>query len=65
MINPPGLIERSVVERTEKRVIVREVWDLSVQGCPMIRDDGMPRARWMRELVFTPQEYEHQFGARE
>ena len=55
-----GLVERKVMERTSQRVVVRETWDLSVPGCPMIPVKGVLNY-WTRDLLFTPEEYDFKF----
>lgn len=54
----PGLVSRKVVAESADRVVIREEWDLSVQGCPFVavRRD-VPSARWMRELIMSPDEF--------
>jgi hypothetical protein len=32
----PGLIKREVVRQDDETVVLRETWDLSAPGCPLI-----------------------------
>lgn len=34
--NPPGLLKREVIREDGDYVVVRETWDLTAPGCPMI-----------------------------
>lgn len=35
-LDTPGLLKREIVEQTENGVVIRETWDLTVKGCPMV-----------------------------
>lgn len=34
--SPPGLVNRYMYSRHDRRVVIDETWDVSVSGCPMI-----------------------------
>lgn len=41
----PGLLTREIVEHTENGFIIRETWDVTVKGCPIVvvpRSDVAP-----------------------
>ncbi len=51
----PGLLERRIVSSDAERVVIREMWDTSVKGCPIVTF-GPPAIRaW--ETSFTPEEW--------
>ena len=41
----PGLISRRIIAKTDHHVVVREVWDVTVPGCPIIPIRLMPFGR--------------------
>ena len=49
----PGLLERRIIERTSERVVVREIWDLTVPRCPFVCRDRAATG-FGRKMVFLP-----------
>lgn len=35
-LDTPGLLKREIVEQTENGFVIRETWDVTVKGCPMV-----------------------------
>lgn len=35
-MDTPGLVKREIIARHEHHVTYREIWDLTVPGCPII-----------------------------
>ena len=63
--NPPGLLKTYIVHRDENQVIVNEEWDISVPGCPVIRNPWMTQGlsapttnHYIWQRVLTPEEFE-------
>ena len=36
---PPGLVSREIVSTHDDHVVIREVWDTTVIGCPVVTLD--------------------------
>jgi hypothetical protein len=50
-MDEPGLVKREILPSTVKgHVLVREVWDLSVPGCPMVAFKHGPTYPFARDL---------------
>ena len=63
---PPGLIKREAFQIPEGRWVVNEHWDISVPGCPMIRNPWFPQlgqtgSDYFRQRVMTDAEYRAAF----
>lgn len=63
---PPGLISRRVFPIDQGRVCVEEHWDLSVPGCPMIKNPWLPNPfqdhkNYIRQVTMTEAEYNSAF----
>ncbi len=62
-MNPPGLIKRELIEDHGDSVTIRETWDLTVPGCPLvaIRLDnggrGIHAISYERNVRMTRQEW--------
>ena len=58
---PPGLIYRFAFEPEPGRVVVQEHWDISVPGCPMIRNPWATQLdsgnNYIRQVTMTADEY--------
>jgi hypothetical protein len=63
--NPPGLLKTYIVHRDENQVVLNEEWDISVPGCPMIRNPWGPQVptdHIINQMVLTPEEFEMHFA---
>lgn len=66
----PGLLKAYIVHRDDSQVVVNEEWDISVPGCPMIRNTWAQQLglavqtgnHYIRQMVLTPREAEEYFG---
>lgn len=64
--NPPGLISRRAFRIPDNRWAVDEHWDISVPGCPMIRNPWLPHIgmegnHYIRQIIMTDAEYNAAF----
>lgn len=56
-MNEPGLVSRTVVAVDDEYAMVREFWDLTVPGCPMVAAFGTPSVvMFARTLIMHPLE---------
>lgn len=39
-MNEPGLVKREIHGTTAGHLLIRETWDLTVPGCPIVAHDG-------------------------
>lgn len=59
---PPGLISRKIVAQDSNSVTIEELWDMSVPGCPYIKNPWNPPPievkEFCRRATMTKAEYE-------
>lgn len=58
---PNGLIYRRAQPDGNGRVVLEELWDIDVPGCPMIRNPWSPQLPghiFIRRLIMSDREYE-------
>ena len=61
-LNPPGLLSRRTFKIDGDRWVMREEWDISIPGCPMIRSPfhsqlGLVGNKFIRQVIMTAQEH--------
>lgn len=62
--NPPGLLSRRTFPIDQGRWVMHEEWDITVPGCPMIRNPWGPTLgedvkHIVRQVVMTAEEHRH------
>lgn len=59
---PPGLLSRKIVAQDSSSVTIEEIWDMSVPGCPYIKNPWNPPPievkEFYRRVEMTKDEYE-------
>ncbi len=64
MEKEPGLLKREVVGFEGNKVVIREIWDTSAPGCPMIVIRG-DQGIYARETILHQAEYDALYSERE
>ena len=60
--NPPGLVSRKIVAQNSNSVTIEELWDMSVPGCPYVKNPWNPPPfevkEFYRRVKMTKDEYD-------